>query len=562
MLSDIIKELEASVKTSALDFVDYLTTMTYIDGKKFSFKGHEFQRYVVKLIRPGKKFSVSKCSQIGISEIFNRVVLARCRRRSGTGAIISFPTKTFAQNVLKTRFATAIDESPDLANQINPNVDNASIKAFKNGSIIYALSGGPSKDRKSLLNIPADTLIVDERDRQDPKVVTGYRSRMKHTPESERLEANISTPTAAGIGIDYEISQAGEVHTAYIKCECCKHTFIGDFYSHVKVPNFDDKLEFLTRDSVDPIDIANAYLQCPNCGAKLTNDKRTTVFKVTKHERKDPNHIGVILDPFIAKDFITVSGLVNDYLDMDDETEFINQSLGKVAKKSESQVDEEKISVINSTEAKGKRIFGLDMGKLCHFFSGMIVESQFVIDRAEVIKLPNIEEFIDNEFKYGNYYAGVMDAGPEHALAYKLVSKHPRMFSADYIVPHKGAAAVSMFSLIEKDKYDELVRLLHVNVNMVMDYIYKNIEIFHFVDGPYTSLIKTHFTSMRRVKQKSEDNTSEYRWEKAPGGNDHFWHTLVFLYMASKVIQDNLVTAPALPVVLGTIKVDNTDQTR
>ena len=202
-----------------MDFADYLTNNTYIGGKKFSFKGHEFQRYIVDLVRPGKKLSVTKCSQVGISEIFNRIVLARCRTRVNTGAIISFPTKNFAMNVLKTRFADVIENSPDLAGYINPNVDNASTKAFKNGSTIYALSGGPSKDRKSLLNIPADTLIVDERDRQDPAIVTGFASRMSHTPEEERITVNISTPTAAGIGIDHEISQAGEVHTAFVRCK-------------------------------------------------------------------------------------------------------------------------------------------------------------------------------------------------------------------------------------------------------------------------------------------------------------------------------------------------------
>ncbi|MCK4500504.1 phage terminase large subunit family protein [Candidatus Babeliales bacterium] len=548
--NSVIAEIEASISTSNMDFVAYLTNHTYLGGKKFSFKGHEFQRYITKLVCPGKKLSVTKCSQVGISEVFNRIALARARNRSNSGIIISFPTKTMAQNVLKTRFADVISESPDLASQINPNVDNASMKAFRNGSIIHALSGGPSKDRKALLNVPADMLIVDERDRQDPDIVTGFQSRMSHTPEEEIIEVNISTPTASGIGIDYEINQAGEVHTAHIRCRNCKHEFIGDFFSHVRIPNYDDDMEYLTRDKVDPIDITNAYLECPNCKTRLIKSKRDWFFKIEYFDRKDPDHIGVILDPFVAKDIVTMKRLVTSYLDMNDETEFLNQKLGRVAKKSTSQIDETKISIIKSTEVTGKKVFGLDMGKLCHFMSGIIVKDQFVVQRAEIVKLPDIEEFIGNEFKYGNYHAGVMDANPEHATAYKLVGKHPRMFTADYITSAKGAAALSMFNLVEKDKHDELVRLLHVNMSMVMDYLYKNIEIFHVVDGPYTALIKSHFSSMRRIKDQNSDDQDVYKWEKAPGGNDHFWHTLLYFYMASKVIQDKLVTIPSLPILV------------
>lgn len=555
LLNSVIAELEASISSSTLDYVDYLTKKTYLNGKRFSFRGHEFQRYIIKLVKSGKKISVTKCSQVGISEIFNRVAVARARNRSNTGVIISFPTKTFAQNVLKTRFASVIEQSPDLAAEINPNVDNASMKAFKNGSIIHALSGGPSKDNRALLNIPADMLIVDERDRQDPKVVTGFRSRMSHTVEEERLEINISTPTAAGIGIDHEISQAGEVHTAYVCCNHCKHKFIGDFFSHVKIPNYNGTMEYLTRDQVDPIDIANAYLECPNCNKALNKNTRDAIFEVEYFDRKDPDHIGIVLDPFVAKDFITMKELVNSYLDMDDETEFINQKLGKVAKKSASQVDEEKISIIKPTDLVGKNLFGLDMGKLCHFCSGIMVdEGQFVIKRFEIVKLPDIEEFIANEFKYGNYHAGVMDANPEHATAYKLVGKHSRMFTADYITSPKGAAALAMFNLIEKDKHDELVRLLHVNMNMVMDYLYKNIEIFHIVDGPYTQLVKKHITSMRRIKDHGSSDSSQYRWEKAAGGEDHFWHTLLYFFMASKVVQEKLVTILPIPAIVSIMK--------
>ena len=170
------------------------------------------------------------------------------------------------------------------------------------------------------------------------------------------------------------------------------------FYKHVRVPNYDGVMEYLTRDQVDPIDIAGAYLECPNCKAKLDKNKRDAFFKVEYHDRKDPDHIGVVLDPFVAKDFITMKELVNSYLDMDDETEFLNQKLGRVAKLSASQVDESKVSVIASHEETGKRIGGLDMGKLCHFFSGIMVdETQFIIDRVEVVKLPQIEEFIANE---------------------------------------------------------------------------------------------------------------------------------------------------------------------
>ena len=75
---NFMEALQAQLDPESLRLSKYITKKTFLAGKNFSLKGHEFQKYITLLIEnhPGFTFSVSKCSQIGLSELFNRIVLA------------------------------------------------------------------------------------------------------------------------------------------------------------------------------------------------------------------------------------------------------------------------------------------------------------------------------------------------------------------------------------------------------------------------------------------------------------------------------------------------------
>ncbi len=175
LVETFLASLKAQLDPRSATYKAFITDHTYLEGKNFSFRDHEFQEYVIDVVEnnPGCTFSISKCSQIGLSEIFNRLILAKMAVKPGTSVIVSFPSITFSQEVFKTRLSSVISSSPQLSALKDPNNDSASVKAFHNDSIAYAL-GGSEKSRSSLLNRPIDTVFVDEYDRQDPDVVSGY----------------------------------------------------------------------------------------------------------------------------------------------------------------------------------------------------------------------------------------------------------------------------------------------------------------------------------------------------------------------------------------------------
>ena len=54
----------------------WIEKYTYLDGKRFSFKSHEFQKDI--LADTARTSIVIKCAQVGLSEILYRYAIAAC----------------------------------------------------------------------------------------------------------------------------------------------------------------------------------------------------------------------------------------------------------------------------------------------------------------------------------------------------------------------------------------------------------------------------------------------------------------------------------------------------
>ena len=364
---DFLQGLKAQLDPAAASIAGYITEKTFINGKPFSFEGHEFQEFITQLIEdnPGWTFAIKKCSQIGLSELFNRIVLSRMALRPGEGVLVSFPSKSFSQEVIKTRFTEVISESPSLKSLLDPNVDSASVKRFLNGSILYGL-GGNKNSNSSLLNRPISLILVDEVDRQDVDVYSGFRSRMTHTAPENRLVLMISTPTAPGIGIDAEYDDCRIQYQAKLRCDC-GHIWEPDYYKDIHIPGYNESLLLLTKSKAASLDTDKAYLECPECKAHLdqTNSKPVYIKKI--NEEGTAKRIGVALSPFCAPSFITPADLVESSLTYTSHVEFLNQGLGKTADLRDSSIPVDHIH-FQADKPAGMRLVGLDMGKTGHFY--------------------------------------------------------------------------------------------------------------------------------------------------------------------------------------------------
>lgn len=511
----------------------FITEETFINGSRFSFRGHEYQEYLMQLVEnnPGYTFSVTKMSQCGLSEIFYRCVLSIMAIRPATAALLAMPSKQFSQEVLKTRINSIIYESPRLKNILNNNVDSASVKQFHNNSILYALSGSKSSN-SNLLNRPISITLCDELDRMDSDIVSGFRSRMTHTPPEKRLVIKISTPTASGIGIDADFSDSREQHTALVVCEHCGHAFEPDFYSDVVLPGYDGDLRLLTKGKLVNLDVQQAYLQCPECLGDMRT--RETQWHVEINPKGMPKTIGVKLNPFIAPAFISVPDLVESSLTYTSHVEFLNQGLGRVADLRDSSIQREDIRFEHRKEQVAQRIFACDMGKLCHAMIGRLHgDTTIHVDEAHVVKLSDIEDFFQDAFSRYAFSAAVMDSQPYSDLAYKFVRKYGRLYSAIYVSP--TTPIPELFKLSMHDKHGEVVRQVNINKSPMMDLMANSMRDFiSFEPSPMEGAVVKHLLDMRRVRDYRFEEMI-YQWVKSKQGEDHFFHTLVYLFTASKL---------------------------
>jgi hypothetical protein len=546
-LAAFYESLAAQLSPDSRSYKKFIAEKTFINGEPFSFKDHEYQEYIVDLVEanPGCTFSVLKPSQIGLSEIFNRLVLARMALMPGTGVLISFPSKTFSQEVLKTRISSIIRESPTLSGLIDHNNDSASVKQFHNGSIVYAL-GGSKASSTTLLNRAIQVQFIDEIDRQDKKIVAGYESRTTHAKDKDLLVINLSTPTADGIGISAKIQESYEVHTAWIGCPC-GHEFIGDYFEHVRLPGYDEPLQLLTEAKASTVDLSKAYLECPECKGEITGENKRTVWKVTYNDVGGKDKIGIVLDPFVAMGFISMPRLVKRQLNFGTNVvEFLNQALAKVADKRDSSIDRKAIKFVNTAVPVGSHIYGLDLGKLCFYMHGVLRPDTTVhVMETHIVKLADLEKFLEDQNHKYVFAAAVADSQPYSDLIYRLIRKYQRLFSAIYVAP--TTPIPEMYKLKLMDKHEELVRQITINKSIAFDAAVGSLADFYtFQSSPLDATIVEHFLDMRRVRDHRYEEMI-YRWVKSEKGNDHAFHAFIYLHMAAKLALANVNSVYSVP---------------
>lgn len=555
LAKDFLVSLKAQLTGESTSYKRYITENTYLAGENFSFVDHEFQEYIIDVIEnnPGKTFSVSKPSQIGLSELFNRLILAIAAVKPGSGILVSFPSITFSQEVFKTRIASIINSSPELRNLIDRNNDSASVKSFHNESIMYAL-GGSQNSSTALLNRPISVVFCDETDRQDMKIMTGYASRMVHTKDKDRLILYVSTPTVDGIGINALIKQCRELHTPWIKCPC-GHEFVPDYYENVVVPGYTESLSLLTREKAAELDIDEAYLECPECRGEINKQNYQVVWKITYNPKGLKNEIGIEMNPFAAMGFRSVPAIVRDSVTMTSQSEFTNQALGKVADKSATSISLSSLIFTHKEIEQGQHIFGLDLGKECHWLHGrQMSDTTTHIISAQILKLTELEDFLAEQHRQYVFAAGVVDSQPYSDLVYKLIKRYPRLFSAIYVSPNPPKPW--MYEIKMHDKMNEVVRQITINKGLAMDAFAGGLtDFFSFESSALDATIIKHFTDMRRVRDYRFDEMI-YKWQKSSKGADHFWHTGVYLFMAGKLAWAGLNTAYAVPVVVKRMNID------
>lgn len=525
------QRIKAGISPQAVSIAHYIEDKTYINLKKFSFAGHEYQRYFIELIEkdPDIDISAEKCSQIGLSEICFRAALAMMDLTPGFSVGYGMPSAKFSQEVLKTRISPIIEQSPTLKAIISRDVDSASVKQFKNGSTLFAL-GLSASSQSSLINRPLSLIIIDETDRCDMNIATGLRSRQSHSRHKPWIY--ISTPTAPGVGIN-AISEDRQLHQQIIRCHACRHEYFPDFFEQVILPGFDEPLEMLTKSKLISMSLDSdlAYHHCPKCHmastGKLGPEHRAWVV-----EKPHIKKIHVRLTPFDAPTIIKPSDLIVSMLTYSNPAEFRNQALGLPAKLSDSAITPDDIEFTKEEAPGGVAVGGLDLGKSSHYLKGIITEDVLFVEMAEIIPLAELFKRVSTNIVLHKLIAIVSDSLPYQETVLQWANKFPQMWPAIYTSP--TTPQPELFKLKTNEEHN--TRQVNIQNSLMIDHVMAMIvsKQIVFKSGPYDQLIINHLTDMRRIRDYRFIE-ERYKWIKSDKGNDHFLHTLVYLVVASKL---------------------------
>lgn len=550
MADDIFKRhisrLRSSLAAHSPDTIcDFITQHTYLNGKKFSFKGHEYQREILE--DPAPTIIIAKSAQLGISEMSARLALARGALIDGFSTIYTLPSATAAGNFMQTRINPIVDSSPYLKEIVSKDVDNTSIKRFSNS---YLYLKGCQVDRQAI-SVPADLLICDEVNNSDQDVLTLFESRLIHS--SYAMRVFLSTPSIPQYGIDRMFKQSKRKYNM-AQCGCCNEWFIPDYHNHVRVPGFSDDLDKITKAHfADPaFRWMEAYVECPKCGAHMdmVNAKRQWVI-----ENPDDAFIdsGYQVSPFDCPSIIKPSALIKASVSYDRLVDFYNQRLGKSLEDRETALalsELEAATIKEYPSGAHSYVLGLDMGNTCWALVCAVMPDQtLIIVKAEAIPLHRVvERTVELQREY-RIRMVVVDRGPMTEAVYQIQQKVRNSFAAVF-VQSKG---IDLFKTIDrdadKDKGVEDMRQVNISKDACMDVLMSLVRVGRVlkVSDEQDQLWYTHMMDNKRV-QMFKNGELVYTWVKTLKV-DHFHMALVYALVASRILGVSVGTGVALPLI-------------
>jgi hypothetical protein len=535
-LTEHLRRLEQALFNSydLGDVVRYLEDKTYLKGDRFSFVDHEFQKDI--LSDTSKTLYVQKCAQVGMSECMARYALAVSRVMPYFSVIMTLPFANDATNFTKTRLDPIIDESPDLRDSVDKDLDNAAIKSI--GTSLLYMRG--CSGTTTALSVPADMLIHDEVDRSDPDTLAQFQSRIKHS--KWKLTRRFGTPTTEGRGIALEMKTARRMRRA---CTCCHcgHQFVPNFHTDVKIPDYFGEFKDINKHNIDTLRWKEARLHCPSCDGEpdLSPEHREWIC-----ENPGDNYeaIGYYVTPFEVPNVVTIPSLILEITKYKTWAEFVNQALGETADAGSAQLTEADVESCRATfplRSNELHAMGIDVGQTCHIAVGRrTLDGKLLVVYREQCPLAKLAERKRQLAVLWRVLITVVDAFPETNLVHQMQRQDKNLYGGVYSINVK--LATYQIVMVDESKADGKLPInqaqIHRDVNFdeVMA-LYKSGNLLWEPMGDHTDRLWTlHMLDMKRVQDFDKHQEIFYTWKKSKDGNDHFMHTLGYLHVASQLM--------------------------
>lgn len=533
----------------------YLTDHTYLNGERFTFKNHEYQLDLAS--DTSQEIYTAKCAQVGLTELQLRYALAFARMVPYSSTIMTWPSSTDAENMVKTRMNPIIESSEDLAKRVNPDLDNVSIKAI-GSSLIYAKG---TLGNTAGISVAADMLIHDEVDRSDAFTLAQARSRLKHS--RFKLVRAFGTPTIDGFGISL-LMETAQRKKHMTKCNHCNHYFLPDYETDVHIPGWDREKKEIDKYNLPKIRWQEALLLCPKCYRQpdTSVESRHWVVENTA-DNYDP--VGYFVSPFSAPVLVPPHTLVKESTTYATYGEFRNQALGLTTSDSNDQLtlkDIQNCMVNMQLDSAELHFMGADMGLICHITIGrMTLAGELIVVHRERVVVEKFEEKKRELCLKYKVLITVCDAYPYTDMIFRMQIWDKNLYGGVYHSSTK--LAVYQITKAEEQKEEGKLPISQANIHRNLNFdevmqLFKQGKVVWRKQGDHEDdIFEKHLLDMKRKQEMDKKNGIVYVWTKSAQGNDHYHHALGYLHVACRLASTanrNISIGAGVPL-LSTFKV-------
>lgn len=529
----------------------WITDNTVIEDKPYSYVGREFQKDIID--DPAKDLYVVKCAQVGMSEIFARWGIAAVATQPNFTLMWTFPTSTDAEFFCTARLDPFIQNSHELKRLVHRQVDSKALKQFGKNSFVY-IRGTVSET--GALSVPADLLIHDEYDRSDMDNISAYVSRLQAKPT--KMRRIFSTPTVAKFGIDL-LSDTSRKWRQVWKCSHCNFQFFPDFENNVIIPGYDKEKKEITTQSIKDISWDRAVLLCPTCGRRPDPGMEYREWVCENPGQNYPAKT-YFITPFCAPQIITPSNMVKDITKYKKWSEFQNQVLGLCAEDSTETLTENDIRscILPGELASSDLCFmGGDMGTTCHITIGrMTTQGDLLVIYREKVSYHMFEERRSALAAKYRVISSVFDMYPYTDLIRHVTDFDPNAYGAIY-QDSKNTETHKVRVQEEEEEEGKLgVRQVNINRSVAFDELMNLMKRRKVVikEEEDKEEFVAHLRDMKRVIKFDNYGGPVYRWVKTQG-IDHWHHSLLYMYIASKLRGMYDMVDEGMPSLVSTLRI-------
>ena len=180
-----------------------------LDGKPFSFDGHEFLRAIYDDRAP--HLVLSKAAQIGGTTAAILRAIHTCV--VGLDVMYFFPTRSDVLDFSRARVNPLVAENPFLA-KLMTDTDTMGVKKIGDAHLYFR----GMQSNVGMKSVPADLIVFDELDEAEPQAKAMAKERLGHSDYKRIFE--LSNPSLPDYGID-EVYQRSDQRHWTLKCPAC-----------------------------------------------------------------------------------------------------------------------------------------------------------------------------------------------------------------------------------------------------------------------------------------------------------------------------------------------------